>query len=355
MKPTITLAGQTLGPGAPTYVIAEAGVNHNGALARALELVEAARRCGADAVKFQTFHAERLCPPTVRKADYQVEQTGGDETQYEMLRRLQLSEADFEVLFARAQELGITFLSTPFDEEALAFLVDLGVPALKIGSTDNLNPLLLRAAARSGLPIIYSTGMSRVWEAIEAVELLEAAGATEVVITVCTTEYPATPRTTRLRAMDVFRDLFGIPVGLSDHSLGWHLSLAAVARGADLIENHFTLDRTLPGPDHTTSLDPPMLDRMVREIREVEEALACPPDARAPQEDMNATVAHKSIVALRDIAAGEVLSSENIAVMRPGIGLAPRLWDVVCGSQVMTALAAGTPLQWEHLLRKMMN
>lgn len=337
-------------------VIAEAGVNHNGSLAMALDLVDAAAEAGADIVKFQTFQADRLASRAAPKAEYQERTTGGGESQLDMLRRLELSPAMHDALIVRCAERGIRFLSTPFDFGSLDLLVSrYDMPVIKLGSGELTNAPLLLAAARTGRGVILSTGMSTLAEVEQALGVLafgycqdgpapsraafEAAygdpecrailGA-RVTLLHCTTEYPAPFAEVNLRAMDTLRAAFGLPVGYSDHTVGTAIPIAAVARGATVIEKHFTLDRTLPGPDHKASLEPAELATMVTAIRQVEAALGDGIKMPAASERKNMVVARKSLVAARAIAVGELLDDTAVAVMRPGNGRAPiALWDTL--------------------------
>lgn len=336
-------------------IIAEAGVNHNGCAARAAELVKVAASTGSDVVKFQSFKAASLVTSSAKKAAYQQAATGGGQTQYEMLRELELS-ADVQRDLARACEnAGIEFMSTPFDVESLETLTrGIGVRTLKLGSGDMTNGPLLLSAARTGLPIIVSTGMSTLAEvemalgviahgylrpgdtpngSVDFLAMLRSAEAwdclhTRVILLHCTTEYPAPSESVNLRAMATLRSAFGIPVGFSDHTVGTHMAVAAVAMGARVVEKHFTLDRNLPGPDHKASLEPVEFARMVSEIREVEAALGHGRKAPAAAEAGNLTVARRSLVACRPIRKGEKFTAENLAAKRPGTGIAPfYLWD----------------------------
>lgn len=335
-------------------VIAEAGVNHNGSLELALRLVDAAARAGADVVKFQTFQASRLASRLAPKAEYQKRETGAEQSQHEMLRALELDEAAHRALIAHCTECGIEFLSSPFDHESLTLLTRVfGLRRLKLGSGELTNAPLLLAAARARVPIILSTGMSTVEEVADALGVLafgfveptatpsvagfraarvseigQAALVRNVTLLHCTTEYPTPPEDVNLRAMDTLRDAFGLPVGYSDHTQGSTVSLAAVARGATVIEKHLTLDRSLPGPDHQASQTPDELAAMVLDIRRVELALGDGVKAPAPSERKNMSVARKSLVAARSIAAGETFSAENLGVKRPGGGVEPiRYWE----------------------------
>lgn len=338
------------------YIIAEAGVNHDGSLEKALALIDVAHKAGADAVKFQTFSADRLATKAAPKAAYQIGATGKEESQLAMLRRLELSHDDHRVLIAHCQRLGIAFLSTPFDVESLRFLADeLHVPRIKLGSGEVTNAPLLLAAAQTDLPVILSTGMTTLDEVEAALGVLafgylrsggvpgapafaaayaqaRASGllADKVVLLHCTTEYPAPYEDVNLNAMATMREAFGVPVGYSDHTPGIAVSIAAAAKGATVIEKHFTLDRHAPGPDHAASIEPAELADMVAGIRQVELAQGDGIKRIGDSERGNLAVARKSIVAARAIKAGDTLSAENLTIKRAGLGISPiRWWDVV--------------------------
>ncbi len=338
-----------------TFIIAEAGVNHNGDVALALRLVDCAADAGADAVKFQTFKANALTTARAAKAPYQAHHTGGEGSQLEMLRRLELTEEEHHVLLARCTERGIHFMSTAFDAGSLAMLATLGMPALKIPSGDiTAGPLLLQAA-RLRRPLILSTGMSTLGDIEAALGVLahglsvdrepidsacfarayasadgQAALKTYVTLLHCTTQYPTPPAAVHLRAMETMREAFGLPVGYSDHTLGNDVSIAAVALGATVIEKHMTLDRTMPGPDHAASLEPDEFARLTESIRTVELALGSPLKRPAPEELANRAVARRSLVVTRPIAAGEVFTPEMLAAKRPGNGRSPLdYWSVI--------------------------
>lgn len=330
-------------------VIAEAGVNHNGSLETALALVDAAADAGADAVKFQTFNAAALASALAPKAGYQTRTTGDGESQLDMLRRLELDRAAHHQLAARCRERGIEFLSSPFDLASLSFLVEeLRVARLKLGSGELTNGPMLLAAARSGLPLILSTGMGTLAE-IEAALGVLALGYTQrdatpsretvtralgepearaclarnVTLLHCTTEYPAPVADVNLRAMDTIRAAFGLPIGYSDHTDGLVASIAAAARGATVIEKHFTLDRGLPGPDHRASIEPATLAELVAAVRQVEALLGGPWKLPSPSEQANLAVARKSLCALAPIRQGERFTTANLGVKRPGTGVSP--------------------------------
>lgn len=315
------------------YVIAEAGVNHNGSLETALELVDAAARAGADAVKFQTFRAESLVSSSAPKAGYQLDTTDSDESQLEMIRRLELDEQAHEALIERARALGVDFLSAPFDLESADMLARLGLRTFKLPSGALTDLPLLRKVGSLRAKVILSTGMATLAEVSAAVDALVAAGTArdDIVVLHCTTEYPTPPSDVNLRAMRTLSDALGLPVGYSDHTQGIAVPIAATVLGARVVEKHFTLDRTMEGPDHRASLEPDELAEMVAAIRIVEEALGNPEKRPTLGELENARAARKSIVAVRDILAGEVFSDDNLTTKRPGTGVSPMLWDDVVG------------------------
>lgn len=316
-------------------VIAEAGVNHNGGLDMAKRLVDAAADAGADLVKFQTFKADKIASGAAKKASYQARNEGGTEadSQLEMLKRLELSEADHAALIDHCATRGIGFFSTGFDLDSLDFLNGLGFDQFKVPSGDITDLPYLRRVAGFGKDIILSTGMASMGDIEAAIEAIEAAGLPRERITVlhCTTEYPAPFDEVNLHAMNTIGRAFGVRVGYSDHTQGIEVSLAAVALGATVIEKHFTLDRTLPGPDHAASLEPDELTALVQGIRRIEKALGQPEKRRTASEAGNVAVARKSIVAARAIAAGELFSDANLTTKRPGTGISPMRWDEVTG------------------------
>ncbi|MHB8799690.1 MAG: N-acetylneuraminate synthase [Thermoanaerobaculia bacterium] len=317
----IDVAGRSVGPGQPCFVIAEAGVNHNGDLGLARRLVDAAAKAGADAVKFQSFRAEKVVSKDTPLADYQRQNAGQGTSMLELVKRLELSPAHHRTLLDHCREQGITFLSTPFDEESADLLEELGVPAFKLPSGEVTNADLLRHVGRKGRPVILSTGMSTLVEVASAVDELETAGCRTVVLLQCVSNYPADPADVNLRAMRTLELAFARPAGYSDHTLGNEVAFAAVAMGACLVEKHFTLDRSLPGPDHKASAEPSELATLVRGIRCVEAAFGTGVKVPAPSEANTASVARRSLVAARDIAAGELLTADAIAFRRPGNGL----------------------------------
>jgi len=317
----------------PVLIIAEAGVNHNGDMGLAKRLIDAAAESGADLVKFQTFNADRLVTATARKADYQTYNSGDGDTQYEMLRSLELSPEAHHELIAHCAARGIGFFSTGFDNESVDFLASLGQDKFKIPSGEITNLPYLRNMGRYGREIILSTGMATLGDIEAAIDALEQAGTPRSRLTVlhCTTEYPTTMEEVNLRAMQSIGEAFGVAVGYSDHTPGIEVAIAATALGARIIEKHFTLDRNLSGPDHKASLQPDELKAMVTAIRNIETALGDGIKRLTPSESRNRPVARKSLVAARSIRAGEVFSGENLAAKRPGTGISPMQWDSIVG------------------------
>ncbi|HKG96293.1 MAG TPA: N-acetylneuraminate synthase [Pyrinomonadaceae bacterium] len=341
----IEIAGHKIGAGQAAFIIAEAGVNHNGDLKMAHELVDVAAGAGADAVKFQTFIAEKSITSDAIKADYQRITTGNEESQLEMAQKLELSFDDFRQLKRYCDERGIVFLSTPFDFESVDFLHSLGVPALKISSGDLTNHPLLRRVASKGVPVIVSTGMSDLDEVREATEVVRSEGNDQIVLLQCVTNYPADPGDVNLRAMRTMAEALNVPVGYSDHTLGIEVAIGAVALGACVIEKHFTLDRSLPGPDHRASLEPRELEALVHGIRRIEAALGTGIKRPAASEASNAAVARRSLVAGRDIQAGSVLTADCVSFKRPGTGLPPKMLERVVGKTMRVDLREGTLLE----------
>ena len=347
MVTPIRIANRLIGPGQPCFIIAEAGVNHNGRMDLAKRLIDAAKTAGADAVKFQTFKAERLAGASAPKAAYQLQTTAHDESQQEMLRRLELSEADHRELMAYCAAQDMLFLSTPFEEESADLLERLGVSAFKLPSGELTNLPLLEHVARKGKPMIMSTGMATLAEVETAVRTITARGNDTLVLLHCVSQYPADPSAVNLRAMRTMMDAFSRPVGYSDHTMGIEIALAAVAMGACVIEKHLTLDRTLPGPDQRASLEPDEWAALVRGIRKIEAALGHGRKEPAPGEAETAAVARKSLVAACDIPRGRILSESLIAVKRPGTGLPPSMMQEVIGRVVIKHIPAETVLTME--------
>jgi N,N'-diacetyllegionaminate synthase len=320
-----------------TLIIAEAGVNHNGDMGIAKELIEIASQSGADMVKFQTFSAERLATPTAGKAEYQLKTTDSSESQYEMLKKLEITEVMHRELIAHCKLLNIGFLSTGFDIESVNMLVGLGQNIFKIPSGEIINYPLIQHIGRLGKQVILSTGMAQMEEIEAAIGVLEVAGTprSQIVVLHCTSAYPVPMSDVNLSAMRTINEKFNVSVGYSDHTLGIEIPIAAVALGAVIIEKHFTLDRNLPGPDHKASLEPTEFKAMVSGIRNIEEGLGDGIKRPMPSELLNLEIVRKSIVASTEIKKGELLTAENLTTKRPGSGLSPIYWDSVLGTQAI--------------------
>lgn len=330
-----------------TFIIAEAGVNHNGDAARARALIDTAARAGADAVKFQTFRPDLLVTRSAQKAQYQKVQTGSDQGQHDMLAALSLGDDVFRELSQHCVARNIIFLSTPFDAESADFLASIKVPLIKISSGDLTNLPLLRHIAALKLPIILSTGMATLGEIEASIDALEQAGAKRQDVTLlhCNTDYPTPWHDVNLRVMDTLRRAFDMQVGYSDHTIGIEIACAAVALGAAVIEKHFTLDRNLPGPDHKASLEPDELTSLVQSIRHIELAMGSARKVPTASERPNRAVARRSIVAARTIKAGEVFGPDNLIPKRAERGLSPMLWDDVVGRVARRDFAEDEPIE----------
>ena len=315
------------------FIIAEAGVNHNGKIENAIEMISVAKESGADAIKFQTAVPELVMTVNAEKADYQIDLTEKTESQLEMVKKIHLPLKDYKILKAECELTNIEFMSTPFDHESIKLLADLGLERFKVPSGEITNLPYLRHVGRLGKSVIMSSGMSDLKEIETALGVLEKAGTLRRQITVlhCNTEYPTPMEDVNLNAMLTMRDGLGVQVGYSDHTLGIEISIAAVALGATVIEKHFTLDRTLTGPDHRASLEPYELKAMIQAIRNIEKSLGDGIKQPSLSEQKNIPIVRRSIVAARDIQKEEVFTEENLAVKRPGTGISPMLWDEVIG------------------------
>jgi N,N'-diacetyllegionaminate synthase len=318
-------------------IIAEAGVNHNGDIELARMLVDVAAAAAADSVKFQTFTADKVVTSHAKKAEYQNNTTDAGESQYAMIKKLELTRETHRVLIEHCKVKGIQFFSTGFDLESIDLLLELGLDSFKIPSGEITNLPYLRHVGRYGKPVILSTGMATLKEIEIALNILEQAGTPHKSITVlhCNTEYPTPMIDVNLRAMLTIRDTFDVQVGYSDHTLGIEVAIAAVALGATVIEKHFTLDRNLPGPDHKASLEPEEFKAMVIAIRNIEKAMGDGVKRPSPSEAKNLPIARKSLVAACEILEGEVFSEINLTVKRPGTGLSPMRWDEVLGCKAL--------------------
>lgn len=348
--PVIEVADKRIGPNEPTFIIAEAGVNHNGDLAIAEKLIDAAAEAGADAVKFQTFRAESVMTANAEKAPYQVASGEVGESQLEMVKKLELSPSDHEKLRDRCLQRKIVFLSTPFDLESLDLLDRLGLPLFKIGSGDITYGDFIANVARRNKPIVLSTGMSRLSEVEGALEVIEKTGNVRPVLLHCVSNYPASPPDVNLRAIPTLAQAFGTAVGYSDHTRGSEIAIAAVALGACVIEKHFTLDGNMPGPDHRASLDPTEFRSMVDAIRNVESALGDGIKRPSPSELQTMRAARRSLVSACEIPERTSITQEMICVKRPGHGIPPRMLACVAGRIAKVRIPADSLIQWDQLL-----
>jgi N,N'-diacetyllegionaminate synthase len=345
---SFTIASHHIGPGRPCFIIAEAGVNHDGDVELAHRLVDVAADAGADAVKFQTYETDALITRDAPKAPYQIETTGSAESQHEMLKKLELPRDAHAALKAHCERRGLVFLSTPFDPGSVVFLAELGVLAFKVPSQEIINIPFLRQIARHRRPMIVSTGNANMAEVDAASRAIEA-GSVPYALLHCVSQYPAEPRDINLRAMATMAQAFGVPVGFSDHTLGTAVPIAAAALGATIIEKHYTIDRSRPGPDHRASLEPGELASLVRDIRSAEAALGDGRKRPAPSEPEVGRAARKSLVAARDLDAGTVLAESDLAAKRPGTGISPALTDLIIGRRLRSDVAAGTLIGFDLL------
>jgi N,N'-diacetyllegionaminate synthase len=343
------IGSRFVGDGAPCFVIGEAGVNHNGEIDLARRLVDAAVNAGADAVKFQSFRADSLAASDAPKAAYQLASTGSETSQWDMLHELELSEADHEEISAYAKQRGIIFCSTPFDLESVDLLERLGVPLFKVSSGDLTHLPLLRRLGRTDKPTILSTGMADLDEVGAAIGTLREAGARDIALLHCVTEYPAPSSEANLRAMASMRERYHVPVGYSDHTTGLEVAVAAVALGACILEKHLTLDRAMPGPDHRASLEPHEFRNLVQQVRSVESALGDGVKRPGPSEIANQVIGRRGIFAAVAIGKGTILTADMLVCKRPADGIPASAFDAVVGRRSSVDLRAGQKLSWECL------
>lgn len=342
--PDIVIGQNRIGGDAPVFVIAEVGVNHNGSLDMALELIRAAKAAGADCVKFQTFKSERVASADAPKADYQLKVTDRAESQIDMLRKLELAEDAYPRLISLCRELGILFSSTPYSEEDIAQLHALDVPILKAASIHCAEPHFLRVMAETGRPVVLSTGMATWDEVDRAVAAIRTAGNENLVVLQCTTNYPSAVSDANLRTMAAMAERYSCHVGYSDHTLSHAPCVASVALGARVIERHFTLDSNLPGPDHSSSDTPASFARLVAMIRDAEAALGSAVKQPTEAERKNMKGMRRSLFARRDIVAGKLIEDADLICKRPATGIAPAEWDAIVGRRAGRAIAAGDML-----------
>ncbi len=347
MQTAINIGGVSIGHGHPVFVIAEAGVNHNGDFELAKRLIREAKRVGADCVKFQTFKAERVVTDKAPKARYQLTTTDPQESQLEMLRKLELTPEAYRDLIALCQEQDIIFLSTPYNIDDVDFLNELGVPAFKLASIHIAEPYFLQYVARKGKPMTVSTGMATLAEVDEAVRAIRETGNEQFVLLQCTTNYPSRPEDANLRAMQTMRDAFDAPVGYSDHTQSDTACIVAVALGACVIEKHFTLDKSLPGPDQSSSADPAEFERLANKIRQVEVVLGSGKKEPCEIERVNAAGMRRSIVTKCKIPVGQIITEEMLTLKRPASGLKPALLHDIVGRVATRDIEANQMLSWE--------
>lgn len=345
----ISIAGRKVGPGHPCFIIAEAGVNHNGKFELAKQMVDVALESGADAIKFQTGKAERVVSVSAPKADYQLQTTDVAESQLDMIKALELSYPMYAELQEYCNEVGLMFMSTAFDTESADFLAGLDMPVFKIPSGEVNNLPFLKHIGSKGKPVILSTGMSYLDEVGVGIRVLREAGCEELVVLHCATNYPVVAADANIRAMQTMATAFGVPVGYSDHTMGIEVSLTATALGACAIEKHFSLDPTMAGPDHLASLDPSQLKAMVKGIRIVEEALGHGLKEPADSEANTRLVVRRSLAAMVDLNEGQVLTEDVLTQLRPGTGIPPTLTEQVVGRTMNRSLRSGELLDWSHL------
>jgi N,N'-diacetyllegionaminate synthase len=349
MKNSINIGRRSVGSECPCLIIAEAGVNHNGDVELARRLIREAKRSGADCVKFQTFRAENVVSRGAPKAAYQLRSTDPAESQFEMLKKLELAPAAHEVLLKECLEQEVEFLSTPYGFEDVDLLDELGVPACKIASAQIIELPFLRYVAAKGKPVLLSTGMATLGEIEEAVEAIRSTGNHQIVLLQCTTNYPSVHEDAHLQSMETMRRAFDTLVGYSDHTVGPAAPVAAVAMGAVLIEKHFTIDKTLPGPDQSSSAEPAEFADMVRLIREAEASLGCAYKRPSTAEGENARNMRRSLMARHDIPAGQVINTEMLICKRPASGLPPKWESKVIGHRAARDILANTPLTLDSI------
>ncbi|WP_017211318.1 N-acetylneuraminate synthase [Clostridium beijerinckii] len=331
------------------FIIAEAGVNHNGDINLAKKLIDVAKEANVDAIKFQTFKTEKIVSKFAEPAEYQKENLGNNESQYEMVKKLELSYENFKVLKQYCDENDIMFLSTPDDEDSLDFLVDLKVPMIKIGSTEVTNVNYLRKIAQKNLPIVLSTGMSNLGEVETALEAMYEEGNRNITLLHATTDYPTQYEDVNLSAMCTLKSAFSVPVGYSDHTLGYEAAVAAVSMGAEIIEKHFTLDKNMEGPDHKASLEPDELKEFVEKIRNTELLLGDGIKRPTKREKAIIVAARRSVVAAYELKEGTVITEEMLEFKRPGNGIKPEMEDILIGRKLKRDIKEDEVIKWEDI------
>ena len=345
----IKIGNRLIGEGEPCFIIAEAGSNHNGKLEQAKQLIDIAADAKADAVKFQTFLADKIVAKTKERASYLDKLVSKDETMHDIFKKLELPREWLKELFNYATSKGLIFLSTPFDEEAVDILDEIGVEAFKVASFEIVHLPLLKHIAKKGKPIILSTGMASLSDIEEALEVIYQEGNNKVIVLHCGISYPLSFENVNLRAMLTIKQAFRVPVGYSDHTMGITVPISAVVLGASVIEKHFTISRKLPGPDHPFALEPDELKSMVKEIRNTEKALGSAIKRRTKSEEEMYKLGRRSIFAIRDIAKGKVIKREDLGILRPGIGLHPRYLEEVIGRTAKVDIKKDDPVTWDKI------
>ncbi len=345
----IKIGFKKVGGNNKTFIIAEAGVNHNGDIDIARKLIDVAVDAGADAVKFQTFNTDKLVTKNAPKADYQNKTTDKKESQYDMLKKLELSKEDHELLIDYCNDKNIQYMSTPFDFDSVDLLEKLGLEIYKIGSGDLTNILLLKYIAKLGKPMIVSTGMADIGEVEEAVNAIQETDNNKLILLHCVSNYPTTYEEVNLKAMDTMKQAFKLPVGYSDHTKGIEVPIAAVAMGAIVIEKHFTLDKNMEGPDHKASLNPEELSIMIKSIRNVEKSFGNGLKKPTKVEKENIKIVRKSLVINKAKKIGQIISKKDIDIKRPGIGIDPKFINIIIGMKLTNNIEADHLLTWEDL------
>jgi len=345
-----SIMNKKIGNDYPIFLIAEAGINHNGIISLAKKLVDLAVKAECNAIKFQTFITEDLLLTETPKAEYQKSKREESETFYEMIKKYELSQEDFRELNKYCREKGIIFLSTPFDEISVNFLAELNVPAFKIGSGDMNNFPLLELICSYKKPILLSTGMSTLDEVKETVEFVRSNNISDIAIFQCTTNYPTSLEEINLNVIDLYKQEFPFAlIGFSDHSLGMEASIGAAAKGVKIIEKHITLDKNMEGPDHSASLGPDELFNWVKSVRNIEKALGTKKKVPTESEKEIAKIARKSIVTIKDLKEGEILTDEHISIKRPGSGIPPKYFKTILGKKILKDISKNSIISWEDI------
>ena len=349
----IKIGNKWIGKGESCFIIAEAGVNHNGNVNLAREMIDVAKDAGTDAVKFQSFKAENVVTQNAEKAEYQKETIGieekEEESQYTMIKKLELAEEDFKELAEYAKKKDLLFLSSPFDKESVDLLDEINVPAFKVASGELTNFLLLQHIAKKGKPIILSTGMATLGEIEDTLKIIRNEGVGDIILLHCVSNYPAKIEDVNLKAMETLKYAFKLPTGFSDHTLGITVSIAAVALDACVIEKHFTLERNLPGPDHKASLEPDKLKKMVKAIRDVEKALGSGIKKPTKDEEETKKIVRRSIIAKANIPKGTIIAGDMLDVKRPGIGIEPKYLNLVIGRKAKEDIKKDYIMTWNKI------